>query len=93
MAQQTLLLRNIVDDLLLLSRLESEPATNKVEPVAVSDMLNALCEEARILSDEKKHHITLVADSDLILEGRADELRSAFSNLICSTLHTGRWRY
>jgi two-component system phosphate regulon sensor histidine kinase PhoR len=82
MAQQTTRMRNIVDDLLLLSHLESEPATNMEQPVVVADMLHALCEEARILSGEQNHHITLEADEDVILYGHTEELRSAFSNLV-----------
>ncbi len=81
MAQQTARMRNIVDDLLLLSRLESEPATNIGQPVGIADLLKTVCEEARILSGEQNHQITLEAD-DEILYGYAEELRSAFSNMV-----------
>jgi two-component system phosphate regulon sensor histidine kinase PhoR len=45
-------------------------------------MLHTIGEEARILSGEQAHRITLLADENLVLEGRREELRSAFSNLI-----------
>lgn len=82
MAQQTARMRNIVDDLLLLSRLESEPVMNMVEPILVANMLNTICEEARVLSGEQNHHLSLRADKNLILEGHPEELRSAFSNIV-----------
>jgi two-component system phosphate regulon sensor histidine kinase PhoR len=82
MAQQTARMRNIIEDLLLLSRLESEQTVNMTQPVAVADMLNTICEEAQLLSGDKKHHITLEADKDLTINGHAQELRSAFSNLV-----------
>lgn len=82
MAQQTARMRNIVDDLLLLSRLESEQVTNMVEPIIVANMLNTICEEAHVLSGEQNHHLTLEADKNLIIEGHPEELRSAFSNIV-----------
>jgi two-component system phosphate regulon sensor histidine kinase PhoR len=81
MAQQAARMRNIVDDLLLLSRLESEPVTTMDKPVLVAEILKTICEEARVVSGEQNHQITLQAD-DEILYGRAEELRSAFSNLV-----------
>jgi len=82
MAQQTTRMRNIVEDLLLLSRLEAEPTIETIEPVQVVEMLTSICEEAKLLSGEQQHHITLDAQADLLIYGRYEELRSAFSNLI-----------
>ena len=82
MAQQTARMRNLVEDLLLLSRLEAESTIGSVGLVRVTDMLHTICEEARILSGEQAHRITLLADENLVLLGRREELRSAFSNLI-----------
>ncbi|MEK8020335.1 MAG: phosphate regulon sensor histidine kinase PhoR [Candidatus Parabeggiatoa sp.] len=82
MDEQTIRMRHIVDDLLLLSRLESEAVTHKKQPIVVADWLKTICEEACVLSGEQNHHITLEADEDLILEGHSEELRSAFSNIV-----------
>jgi two-component system phosphate regulon sensor histidine kinase PhoR len=82
MAQQTARMRNIVEDLLLLSRLESETATPGGEPVEVEEMLRSIYEEAKILSGEQRHQITLTVEEDLIIYGHSEELRSAFSNLV-----------
>lgn len=82
MAQQSARMRNLIEDLLLLSRLESDTTIGLTGPVRVAEMLHTICEEARILSGEQAHRITLLADENLVLEGRREELRSAFSNLI-----------
>jgi len=82
MTQQAARMRNIVDDLLLLSRLESEPVTEQVKPIVIAALLQTICEEARILSGEQKHQITLEADDQLMLNGLTEELHSAFSNLV-----------
>jgi two-component system, OmpR family, phosphate regulon sensor histidine kinase PhoR len=82
MAQQTARMRNIVEDLLLLSRLELEENSNGGGMVEVDEMLRSICEEAKILSGEQHHQITLAVEKDLIIYGHSEELRSAFSNLV-----------
>jgi two-component system phosphate regulon sensor histidine kinase PhoR len=99
MAQQSARMRNLIEDLLLLSRLESDTTIGSTGPVRVAEMLHTICEEARILSGEQAHRITLLADENLVLEGRREELRSAFSNLIFNAVRytpaqgdiTARW--
>ncbi|EIJ41595.1 phosphate regulon sensor kinase PhoR [Beggiatoa alba B18LD] len=86
MTQQTARMRNIVDDLLLLSRLESEVHLNTVEKVDVIEMLHDICEEAQILSGEYRHHIMLETDKTAVLYGHTEEIRSAFSNLIFNAI-------
>jgi len=84
MAQQTARMSNIVDDLLLLSRLESEPppSMEALETIDMQKMLMSICEEAHLLSGEQHHDITLEADENLTIHGNSKELRSAFSNLV-----------
>ncbi|MEZ5672183.1 MAG: phosphate regulon sensor histidine kinase PhoR [Thiotrichaceae bacterium] len=82
MAQQTARMRNIVDDLLLLSRLESEPVEDSYRTVYVSELLESIVEEARILSGSQHHQLQLIADPQINLQGHEDELRSAFSNIV-----------
>jgi len=75
-------MRNIVDDLLLLYRLESEPLEESSRPVYMAELLENIVEEARILSGSQHHQLTLTTDYQMNLQGREDELRSAFSNII-----------
>lgn len=72
----------LVEDLLMLSRLEDDQNLMAQDMVAVPAMLSALVEDARILSGERKHHITLDCDQSLWLKGSEKELSSAFSNIL-----------
>lgn len=73
----------LVDDLLLLTRLESSPKPSQtdVDMVAVAPMLESIVAEARQISNGQ-HRITLDADPKLRLRGSEFELHSAFSNLV-----------
>ena len=73
----------LVDDLLLLTRLESSPKPSQtdVDMVAVAPMLESIVAEARQISNGQ-HRITLDADPTLRLRGSEFELHSAFSNLV-----------
>jgi two-component system phosphate regulon sensor histidine kinase PhoR len=73
----------LVDDLLLLTRLESspKPSQTEVELVSVASMLESIVAEARQISNGR-HLITVDADPTLRLRGSEFELHSAFSNLV-----------
>jgi len=86
MQQQTTRMRSIVEDLLLLSRLESETTSNFSEPVNIANVLTELYEEAFILSGERHHNIDLQIDKKLCIAGHRDELRSTISNLIVNAI-------
>nr|WP_221189793.1 phosphate regulon sensor histidine kinase PhoR [Azomonas macrocytogenes] len=82
MEQQAERMRHLLEDLLLLTKLEttSYPASN--QPVKIEQMLHSIKSDALSLSAEKQHRITLEADPKLLLKGSESELRSAFSNLV-----------
>ena len=82
MQGQTQRMTRLVEDLLMLSRLEDEEKTAVRDPVAVPAILATLLEDARMLSSERGHHITLEADETIWLRGSEKELASAFSNLV-----------
>lgn len=82
MRGQTDRMQRIVEDLLMLSRLETEREHAGIEPVSVPSLLAAICEDARRLSGEQQHAIALEADNNLWLQGNDAELRSLFSNLV-----------
>lgn len=81
MRQQAQRMQNIVQDLLLLSRLEMEQPS-PMGNVEVPGLLEDVVQEARLLSGARSHNIQLDADPDLGLRGNVDELRSAVSNLV-----------
>jgi two-component system phosphate regulon sensor histidine kinase PhoR len=79
MHQQSQRMQGLIDDLLLLSRIESSDGTTH-EKILIPSMLNRIKDDALALS-AGKHVITLDCD-DINLEGVEAELSSAFSNLI-----------
>ncbi|MBE7376207.1 phosphate regulon sensor histidine kinase PhoR [Pseudomonas lopnurensis] len=82
MNQQAGRMQHLLNDLLLLAKLEatSHPADN--QPVAVALLLQSIISDARALSGARGHAISLDADPALQLKGSEAELRSAFSNLV-----------
>ena len=86
MHQQTSRMQHIVDDLLLLSRLETGSAHHADQPVAIPSMLTAMREEALTLSGSMHHEIQVQADPHLWLIGNEQELHSAFFNIIANAI-------
>jgi two-component system phosphate regulon sensor histidine kinase PhoR len=82
MQEQTLRMQRLVDDLLMLSKLETAAPRTHDEMVDVTALLAGLKEQAELLSGEQHHVITIEADRNLRLLGSREELLSAFSNLI-----------
>lgn len=83
MTGQAQRMQRLVNDLLLLSRLESRsPDQDMHVDVNVSKMLEEIVLDAKTLSGDQEHEIILHADKNLFLNGDEEELRSAFSNII-----------
>jgi two-component system, OmpR family, phosphate regulon sensor histidine kinase PhoR len=78
-------MQNLVQDLLTLSRLEDTQNLVRGERVDVPAMLRKLYDEALSLSSGR-HGISLSLDTGTQLLGSADELRSAFTNLISNAI-------
>ncbi|MEO6421759.1 MAG: phosphate regulon sensor histidine kinase PhoR [Candidatus Nitrotoga sp.] len=86
MGEQTQRMERLVDNLLTLSKLENTLNGLQEETVDVSGLLRTLYKEAQSLS-EGKHTLQLELTSSCALLGNADELRSAFGNLISNAIH------
>jgi two-component system phosphate regulon sensor histidine kinase PhoR len=84
--QQTRRMQRIVDDLLLLSKLELNAEQQNQDLVHIAPILTAIREEAVELSGEEKHRIELQMDTHLGIIGNATELHSAFSNLVSNAV-------
>ncbi len=80
--EQAQRMKLLVDDLLLLSRLETAAEPDFGERVEVVRLLEQLVEEGRVLSGEAGHTLSLEAEPGWCLAGSEGELRSAFANLI-----------
>ena len=76
-------MRRIVEDLLLLSRLETtSPSDDQFEVVPVPSMLETIAEVAEQLSAGEGHHIEREITHGLRMRGIPRELDSLFSNLV-----------
>jgi two-component system phosphate regulon sensor histidine kinase PhoR len=87
MQQQSKRMYRLVEDLMLLSKLENEQKPIKHEVIAVPQMLQTLKEEAQVVSGPRNHVINLEVDETLFLYGDAKELDSAFSNLVINAVN------
>jgi two-component system phosphate regulon sensor histidine kinase PhoR len=86
MQAQTDRMTSVIQDLLLISRLESEQSSLQSERVYVPEMLRRIHNEAQTLSGERRHLFALEADPTLHLLGAEGELYSAFSNLVTNAV-------
>jgi len=87
MQQQTSRMRRIIEDLLMLARLETQAGRPQERPVAIPAMLETIVEDAQALSGERGHAIILEVDAALWVNGCEQELRSAFSNLVFNAVN------
>ncbi|MFX7747681.1 hypothetical protein ABTK03_20105, partial [Acinetobacter baumannii] len=80
MTEQGQRMQNLIDDMLTLTRLESIDYPLRSEVLRVQPLLERIAEEGLALS-AGKHDIRLIVDGP-DLKGNAEELRSAFTNLV-----------
>ena len=83
MQEQTERMQYLVDDLLLLSNLETQP--KRIHCVDVPALLAKICKESENMNDNIGR-IDLRLESDANIFGNEQELRSAFSNLLGNAL-------
>jgi len=81
MQGQTERMQHLVDDLLLLTRLESQQ--KKAVCVHIPELLSQICQEGDPVSTQR---IQLTLDTDSNIMGDEQELRSAFTNLLGNAL-------
>jgi two-component system phosphate regulon sensor histidine kinase PhoR len=83
MDEQAERMHRLIEDLLMLSRLESE-SPNQDDTIDIAQLINEVADEARTLS-AGRHQIS-VAVSQAFVRGSRDELRSAFGNLVSNAI-------
>ncbi len=89
MLQQVQRMNEMITDLLILSRLESQQQPRQDQPVDVADMLDTIVEEAHALSGSNRHVVMLEIEASASLLGDGRELRTAFTNLVTNAVrHT-----
>lgn len=86
MHNQTQRMELLINDLLMLSRLETENTSQPMKPISAPNLIKQVYNDALALNDEKQHAILLEVDEELDIYGDENELRSAFSNLLVNAV-------
>ncbi|MFA6052731.1 MAG: phosphate regulon sensor histidine kinase PhoR [Methylobacter sp.] len=81
---QTERMQHLVDDLLLLTRLETQQ--KQAQCVDVPALLSQICKEGDTLENASSRRIELTLEIDAHIYGEEHELRSAFTNLLGNAL-------
>ena len=81
MQEQSRRMLHIIEDLLLLARLEARKDPLPRKPVDVPALLADIADDALALSGEQNHQIEVSLDPSLWIFGCEKDLRSAFANL------------
>ena len=85
MLDHTRRMQHLLDDLLILSRLESAEHALKDETIHVSELAQAMKAEAESLS-RGRHRIRLELDSEAWLKGSLQAIRRALGNLVSNAV-------
>ena len=71
----------MANDLILISRLESDDHAPKVETINLNQLLESIVDEAELLS-EGKHLLSLKCEQEYTFNADATDLRSVLSNIV-----------
>ncbi|WP_347989319.1 phosphate regulon sensor histidine kinase PhoR [Methylomonas sp. AM2-LC] len=83
MSTQALRMQALIDDLLLLARLETK--AKKSDCVNITELLKQICRESDLLETNERR-VELTLETDVRLRGDEEELRSGFTNLLVNAL-------
>jgi two-component system, OmpR family, phosphate regulon sensor histidine kinase PhoR len=89
MLQQAKRMSLLINDLLVLSKLETTEAGHNQKPINIEQLLNVIKAEAEVLSKDKQQSLALVCNNTtkpLSIQGNEKELHSAFSNLVVNAI-------
>ena len=89
MLQQAKRMSLLINDLLVLSKLETTEAGHNHKPINIEQLLHIVKSEAEVLCRDKNQQLTLICNNTtrpLLLQGNEKELHSAFSNLVTNAI-------
>jgi two-component system phosphate regulon sensor histidine kinase PhoR len=86
MQQQSKRMSLLINDLIMLSKLETTDTGFNQKRVELEPLLQTVKSEAAVLSDEKQQTLTLECTPKLSIIGNEKELHSAFSNLVVNAV-------
>ena len=85
MGAQAYRMSKLIDDLLLLSNVESSISQNRSEKLLINTIINKIKKDISVL-DAKNHKIKYQINNDLKIYGSKKEIESAFTNLITNAI-------
>lgn len=85
MSAQCKRMKELIDDLLVIARLESGERSREVQPVEIPGLVSCIAEEAEVES-RGNHKIVCNVDSRANLQGVYKDLRVAFGNLVTNAI-------
>jgi two-component system, OmpR family, phosphate regulon sensor histidine kinase PhoR len=77
----------LVNDLIILTKLETSGKDNFSEPVILAPLMAEIAQDARIFSGAREHKIQVTGNPELALIGNERELRSAVMNLLVNAVN------
>jgi len=86
MQQQTQRMALLINDLLVLSRLETTEVGHNQKAIDLESLLQSIRNEAAALSGDRMHSISLSCESGIPFSGNEKEIHSAFSNLVVNAV-------
>jgi two-component system phosphate regulon sensor histidine kinase PhoR len=86
MSEQVIRMQDLADDLLVLSKLESQPNTIEKNKIELLPLMRALINEAKMVCDEK-YNITLDCLPNIYLLAQESDLHSAIGNLLFNAIN------
>lgn len=87
MEEQSQRMTLLINDLITLSKLETDLREPASLPIAMEPMIASVAADARQLSGARAHRIEVSGAHDLALMGNESELRSAISNLVINAIN------
>ncbi|TCS35915.1 phosphate regulon sensor histidine kinase PhoR [Reinekea marinisedimentorum] len=87
MNTQTVRMTNLINDLLLLTRLDNESSTRADETIDMVDFIEQVAADGRDFSGQKAHIITVNTQCEHELRGNKGEIRSAINNLVFNAIN------
>ena len=89
MQNQAQRMRDLITDLLALTQIETANDNAQDELVPITELLASIIEEARALGEKSRHVLLTDIQSGYAIRGNANELRTAFTNLVVNAVrHT-----
>jgi two-component system phosphate regulon sensor histidine kinase PhoR len=87
MNNQTTRMSNLVNDLLMLTRLDSASQSVEGKDIDIPNFLEQIATDARELSAEQEHTIVVDCQTNDHLQGKPGEIRSAINNLVFNAIN------